>query len=153
VADKKKPSNQDVKTPRDFLDAVVRRFGSIELDLAANEPNVAYRWLGPGSSLGANDALEVDWMQFNRGGLSWLNPPYKLVLPWVKKCAEARRAGMKIALLVPAAVCTDWFIDYVIPYAYVFELTPRPFKTEVRDCVLALYTPEGYVGRETWTWK
>src|SRR4051812_41212663 len=39
------------------------------------------------------------------------------------------------------------------PYAYVFELTPRVFKNEIRDCILAMFEPAGYVGREVWNWR
>ena len=146
-------SNQDVRTPKVFLDAVVERFGNVDIDLAANAANhVVPRYLGPGSKL-AEDALEVGWMQFNRGGLAWLNPPFRRVLPWVKRCEVARASGMKIALLVPAAVCTSWMLDHVRPHAYTFELTPRVFAREIRDCVLAVFTPEGYVGRDVWRWR
>jgi phage N-6-adenine-methyltransferase len=145
-------SNQDVRTPREFLVAVEERFGPIVFDLAAHSGNaVARHYFGPGSEAGA-DALACDWPGSSHG-LLWCNPPYRRIEPWAKKCAESRDAGSKIALLVPAAVCTGWFIDHVAPHAYVFELTPRVFKNEIRDCILAMYTPEGYHGREGWKWR
>lgn len=145
-------SNQNVATPREFLKAVEDRFGPITFDLAAHAGNaVARHYFGPGSDAGT-DALACDWPGTGTG-LLWLNPPFKHIEPWAKKCAESRAAGSRIALLVPAAVCTNWFIEHVKDNAYVFELTPRVFKTEIRDCILAMFTPEGYVGRETWRWK
>ncbi len=146
----KAASDQEVRTPRIFLDAVEKRFGKVTLDLAANAENAVCRsHFGPGSSLG-EDALAQRWDNF---GLQWLNPPFRNVRAWAEKCYEESALGSLIAMLAPASVCTDWFIEYVKPHAYVFELTPRVFKVEVRDCILALYTPEGYVGRETWRWR
>lgn len=146
-----KPSNQEVATPREFLDAFEHRFGRIGFDLAANADNkvVPFHY-GPGSELGENSLAE-DWTLLRDGPL-WLNPPFKAIAPWAKKAA-AESTHEPIALLAPAAVCTGWFVDHVAPYAYVFELTPRVFKAEIRDCILALFTPEGYVGRETWRWR
>jgi len=152
-------SEQCVSTPREFIEAVQTRFGTIGLDLAANESNhVVDRWYGPGSGacwdlgLGVPDSLGADWTAY-MPGLLWLNPPFKNIAPWAAKCADERKRGARIALLVPASVCTNWFVEHVKPHAYVFELTPRVFKNEIRDCILALYEPAGYVGRETWKWR
>jgi len=50
-------SEQTVCTPREFLDAVEKRFGPIRIDLAATAENkVALLHLGPGSPI-AEDAL------------------------------------------------------------------------------------------------
>lgn len=145
-------SNQEVSTPRAFIAAVEKRFGKIAFDLAAHERNsvAGPQFFGPGSE-NVEDALSVDW--FHVDGLLWLNPPFKRIEPWVEKCATERRRGARIALLAPASICTGWFIEHVRDQSYVFELTPRVFAKEIRDCILALYTPEGYVGRETWKWR
>ena len=146
-----KPSNQEVATPREFLDAFEQRFGRIGFDLAANADNkVVPFFYGPGSDLG-EDSLREDWTLVREGPL-WLNPPFKTIAPWARKAA-AESTHEPIAMLVPAAVCTGWFVEHVAPFAYVFELTPRVFSTQIRDCILAMFTPEGYVGRETWRWK
>lgn len=146
-------SNQEVETPRVFLDAVERRFGKIGWDLAANASNaVVSGYYGEDSVNGNWDSLANDWDSL--GGVAdllWLNPPFKTITPWAKKASETTQAT--IAMLAPASVCTRWFIEHVKPHAYVLELTPRVFKAEIRDCILALFTPEGYVGRETWDWK
>ncbi|MEP6651796.1 MAG: DNA N-6-adenine-methyltransferase [Myxococcales bacterium] len=145
-------SNQIVSTPRDFLLAIKRRFGPITFDLAANADNsVARKWYGPGGLAEDSLAPDIHWPSH---GLCFLNPPFKTIAPWVKKAAVQREVmGTRIALLVPAAVCTSWFVEHVAPHAYVFELTPRVFKNEIRDCLLCLYEPAGYVGRETWKWR
>lgn len=157
-------SNQNVETPLDFLRAVEDRFGAIGFDLAANEENNAVMrlghvdgqrarsyYLGPGSLLAENAFLRP-W--HGLGELAWLNPPFADISPWAMRCALSRHEfKQRIALLIPASVCTSYFISHVAPHAYVFELTPRPFKAEVRDCVLALYEPALYRGRETWKWR
>ncbi len=145
-------SNQIVSTPSDFVEAVEKRFGIITWDLAANsENNKGIGYYGPGSPAGENAFLK-EWKGL--GNLAWLNPPFADIEPWARKCAESFMVHrQRIALLIPAGVCTNYFIDYVKPFAYVFECTPRPFKKEVRDVILALYEPSHYVGRETWRWR
>lgn len=147
-----KMSNQIVETPKEFIDAVKDRFGAISWDLAATANNAqAFGFFGPGSGV-AQNAFMAQWDGL--GPLAWLNPPFADIEPWACKCAESVvKYRQRIAMLIPAAVCTAYFIKYVIPYAYVFELTPRVFKKEIRDCCLALYEPAGYKGRETWRWK
>jgi len=145
-------SNQAVVTPKEFLEAVERRFGRIGFDLAAHRGNrVVPDYFGPGSPLG-EDALEEDWDALGaRAELLWLNPPFKTIAPWAEKAAAS--GNVTIAMLALASVCTGWFLDHVKSNAYVFELTPRVFKVEICDCILAMFTPEGYVGRETWKWR
>ena len=149
-------SNQIVRTPVDFIYAVEQRFGTITWDLAANSDNCQVNddreaYFGPESKHGENAFLQ-EWQGL--GGLAWLNPPFADIEPWARKCAESfMKYRQRIALLIPAGVCTNYVIDYVKPFAYVFECTPRPFKKEVRDVILALYEPSHYVGRETWRWR
>lgn len=146
-------TNQEVSTPPEFIKAVEARFGKIDLDLAANASNhVAPRYLGPGGL--AEDALAYNhWGSLNTGGLAYLNPPFAKVLPWAYRATTSRKNGLRVALLIPAAVCTDWFLEWVQPNAYVFLLTPRVFAREVRDCALCIYEPAGYRGMEPWEWK
>ena len=146
-------TNQIVATPEDLLVAIVKRFGHIDLDLAANASNaVVPRHLGPGGLI--DDALSVaSWAKFNSWGLAFLNPPFANVAPWVERAARSRQLGMRVAVLVQASVCTDWFLQHVQPHAYTFALTPRPWKREVRDVALAMFEPAGYRGHEPWEWK
>ncbi len=146
-------SNQVVSTPREFLDVVERRFGEICWDLAANEDNHVTRdgrYFGPGSRY-ASDSLDASWRDL---GLSWLNPPFAQIAAFSRRAAqEYRKTAGGILLIGPAAVCTGWFVEHVAPHAYVFELAPRVFKKEIRDCILAYYHPAQLVGRETWRWS
>jgi len=171
-------TNQIVSTPIELLRAIEGRFGPICFDLAANKENNVVRRLyspeangtteagnsmllewegfskyffGPGSSIGENAFLKP-W--HGLADLAWLNPPFSDIEPWAAACAHAVKIyRQRIALLIPASVCTKYYIDYVDPFAYVLKLSPRPFKKEVRDCVLALYEPAGYRGCETWLWR
>lgn len=146
-------TNQVVATPPELLAAIERRFGKIDLDLAADAGNaVTPRYLGKGGL--TEDALTtMSWVRFNSGGLAFLNPPFADVEPWLRHVVTAARDGMRVAVIVQAAVCTNWWIRYVGPHAYTFALTPRPWKREVRDVVLALYETAGYRGHEPWEWK
>jgi hypothetical protein len=177
--EEKQVTNQIVETPVEFLRAVEDRFGTIGFDLAATRENNVMRRLyhqdpevsqgvaptgiadphcfgdklffGPGSTLSEN-AFLVPWNSL--ADLAWLNPPFADIEPWAAACAHTVITyRQRIAMLIPASVCTGYFIDYVKPFAYVFECTPRPFKKEVRDVILALYEPARYLGRETWKWR
>jgi len=138
-------SKQDYETPLDFIAAAEKRFGKLDLDLAARDDNKkAPAYL--------SDSLNTDWPTDK---LCWLNPPFARVEPWARKCHES---GSKVLFLVPASTGSKWFIDYVFMKSLVLFLYPRiPFdKTRPKwgfpkDCILAVYG--GTPGFETWKWK
>ncbi len=151
-------SVQEVVTPRELLDAVEERFGYIGCDLAASDDNAVCHWYyGLDNGLDALDE-QRDWAADDGYKLSWLNPPYGKIAPWAAKCVEQSALDARIAMLVPAAVGSNWFNQYVRPYAYVLELTPRvtfvghshPYP---KDLILAYYCPERFIGREAWYWR
>lgn len=155
---------QNYSTPRVFLDAVEKRFGPIVLDLAADEQNhVCAEWLGPGSALCPDSLSEYwgsQWLRLAWGyidsrtdptrpteiaPLFWLNPPFANVKPWADKCAKEAHAcssGPRIAMLVPASVGSNWFWDYVAPYAHVLQVGRMPFVFRHQR---AIKDPDGYV--------
>jgi phage N-6-adenine-methyltransferase len=143
-------SVQEVGTPREFLDAVERRFGSLDWDLAADGSNhVTPYWFGPGSRY-EQDSLTAHWAA---GYFSWLNPPYGNIAPWARKCAFA---GMRIAFLVPASVGSNWFAEHVDGKALVLFLRPRltfvgHTQSYPKDLILAMYGEKP--GYECWRWK
>ncbi len=144
-------SNQDVGTDPLFMDAVVRRFGEIDFDLAASKENAK-------SSLfytKQDDSLTKNWNQI-RGSL-WLNPPFDNIGPWAKKCLDSSCYESNILLLVPASVGSNWFRDYVWNRSYVMFLNGRlTFEGQTqpypKDCLLAYYG-SGIAGSEIWNWK
>lgn len=159
---KQKPgvSKQDYATPAVFLDAVKARLGITEfvIDLAASAENTkAHVWFDE-----QRDALSVPrWEFFIQDGWAWLNPPFAQIAPWARKCAETvARSDAKIAFLVPAAVGSNWYRDYMDgQHAHVLFLNGRiPFMPDKpkwlypKDCILVLYGL-GYQGSSVWTWR
>lgn len=161
-------SRQDYGTPREFLDVVERRFGRIYWDLAARADNAVVGggcFYGPGSRHGGTeDSLKVPWGLYqpcdpDTGAprLQWLNPPYARIEPWVQKVAEEADIA-RIAVLVPAAVGSNWFRRYVHGRAAVLALSPRlVFEGETapypKDVLLCLYGLGFAPGFDVWRWK
>lgn len=152
-------SEQVVCTPRAFLDAVERRFGKIGFDLAATKENNVTgdddSFFGPGSTL-ANDALTVDWSQLG-GDLCWCNPEYGMIKGsrgFAHKARIEAACGVRIVMLIPAAVATNWFADEIHGHALVIPIRPRltfvghkdPFP---KDLMLVCYNL-GSPGFEPW---
>lgn len=159
-APRQKPgqSEQAVATPPDLLEAVRKRFGHIDWDLAATRENsvAAGSYFGPGSEF-AEDALFAEWPR-RPEMLCWLNPPYAHIGPWAAKAVLESEQGCQLLMLVPAAVGADWFNRWVRPYAYVLELSPRvTFVNHAhaypKDLIIAHYSPHRLIGRRAWEWK
>lgn len=143
-------SRQDYGTPRELLDAVRSRFGTITVDLAAHVRNrVAPDWIGP-----ERDSLAQDWTRY--GGLLWLNPPFAKIAPWAAKCAASVGPTRTILLLTPASIGSRWFVDHVWRRALVIALVPRltfdgcdtPYP---KDCMLSVYGHDP--GFDVWEWR
>ncbi len=147
-------SRGDIATPREFVTAVERRYyGRFDFDLAADAHNtVAPSWYDI-----QQDALRRDWQDL-RGKTCWCNPPYSDIGPWVRKAAESVQSLQhpRIVMLLPAAIGSRWYADWVYPYAVTVVLRPRivfrghshPYP---RGLILAVYD-----GRrrhlELWDW-
>lgn len=156
---KQKPhrSEQDVETPAELMEAIVRAFSVREwsCDLAATASNSkATMHLGPGSLI-SEDALKSPWPM----GDCWLNPPYSDIEPWAKRCAEERsndRAG-RIFILTPASTGADWFTRWVLNRAHVVAISPRVTfvghkQGYPKDLVISVFGPV-VGGVSTWRWK
>jgi phage N-6-adenine-methyltransferase len=147
-------SRQDYGTPREFLDAVEKRFGTISWDLAAHADNKkALRWYGPGSHDG-EDSFAASWVL--PGRLLWLNPPFANIAPWAAKCAAHAKVS-EITMLVPASVGSNWFRDHVAGVADTYLLNGRmSFDGQnlfPKDCLLAHYSPRATGAIFVWDWK
>ena len=147
-------SKQDYGTPRIFLDAVERRFGGLDVDLActADDTKALHGYYHP-----EFDSLREHWAFDHLFGNLWLNPPFSNIGDWAKKCAEeAKGRHGFILLLTPASIGTDWFRDHVRGQAYVLGLSPRltfegcedPYP---KDLMLSVYG-YGFSGFDTWRW-
>jgi hypothetical protein len=150
-------SKQDYGTPPELLAAVRGQFGEIGFDLAAHERNhVAPVWYGPGGV--APNALVECWSDIEVPGLRWCNPPFATIARWAERCSVEFAFGVRIALLVPASVGSEWYAEYVEPYARVFALRPRvtfvgccdPYP---KDCILAVYDRAFGPSFGTWRWR
>jgi phage N-6-adenine-methyltransferase len=152
-------SIQNYSTPKDFIDAVKGRFGITEFayDLAAEVENTKAKHF----FCEEEDSLAQDWSKLS--GDLWLNPPYSRIGPWAQKCAETPIANIhentcinrRIFFLVPAAVGSNWFADYVDGKALVLLLNGRlsfdgiaPYP---KDNLLAVYGE--WPGYEVCRWR
>ena len=163
AAFKRGNSEQEVRTPPEFLDAVRGKFyPTIRMDLAASQSTSVAResllFVGPGSQF-CEDFSDFD-LSLVKGdnGLYWLNPPFANIAPFAKRCADelSNRPGHTL-MLVPASTGAKWFQFYVHGKSVVHMLRPRltfvghnaPYP---KDLVLAAYGfgASGYV---TWKWK
>lgn len=147
-------SEQSVGTPRVFLDAVERRFGKIGLDVAADANNtVAPRFYDVN-----DDGLAQPW----DAKLSWCNPPFAKIGPWVEKAhIEAQCYTRTSLVLLPAGVGANWWRDYVHQKAHVYLLNgrltfighPTPYP---KDLVLLHYRPGFFLTSprySVWNWR
>lgn len=145
-------SKQDFRTPPVFLDAVKRRLGieAFSIDLAATPTNaVASTYYTV-----ADNALVQPWTS---DGVAWLNPEFADIGPWVQRAAEQAALGAKIAMLVPAAVGSNWWRDHVHHKCFVLLLNGRltfvgHTQPYVKDCCLLLYGPPYGIGYAVWPW-
>ena len=117
-------SAQDVGTDPLFFGVAHREF-SFAADLAASENNHKCPiWFGQedGSESGGG-SLDRQWFRLN--GWLWLNPPFKDIEPWARKCVLESAEGARIAMLVPVSTDSDWFRTYVWGRAEIRWLNAR----------------------------
>jgi hypothetical protein len=148
-------SKQDYETPADFLAAAKARLGidQFVFDFACRPDNAKAENFNHGDSLAiAWEALDLEH------GWAWLNPPFADIAPWAQRCAQFKRDGGHVALLVPAAVGANWFRDHVHCQASVLFLNGRIKFVGAKDyypkdCILALYSPFYGPGYDVWSWR
>lgn len=148
-------SRQDYGTPRALIDAVIQRFGPLDVDLAATGENAkASVWITP-----ERDSLTVRWGHLFRRQRAWLNPPFDDIATWTRKCAfESHYDGVEIILLTPASVGSNWFMEHVHGRAAVFALNPR-LRFEgckdayPKDCMLSVFGAGLPPGFDVWRWS
>lgn len=156
---KQKPgrSRQCYATPLEFIKAVEERFGALDFDLAATPKNAkAKRFYTrrQNSLIRLWEPLDLHF---------WLNPPYGHIMPWVKKCElvgpKLTSEGM-ILLLVPASVCSRWFIAHVWGKATVNFISPRlcfirnePYPKDLMLCVYQRRKPKPEDMFVFWDWQ
>lgn len=114
----------DWETPDDFFDVYNSDY-HFTLDAAADRTNhKCPTWLGPGGA--AEDALEVEWLDYCQGGAIWLNPPYSrgLQRKFVEK-AKSNAGLVPVVCLLPARTDTKLFHDIIWKWGDVTFLKGR----------------------------
>ncbi len=136
-------SKQDQGTPWELIRVIEELKGRpFTIDLAAQTDNAKTREYYTEQM----DSLSIPWAQITPDAMAWLNPPFKNIGDWAKKCSQ--ETGMTIYLLVPASIGSLWYREHVYPYATTYALYPRlpfdgwhetPFP---KDCILCEYGPD-----------
>jgi len=161
-------SEQDVVTPWSLIDAVEKRFGRIDFDLAATRENCRVRRpdrTDPCHFEPEDNSLAQDWRPIR--GNAWLNPPYGRTLEashgiadWSSKCFSSLRSVPqtqgRIFLLVPAGTGANWYADHIWKKCLVlflqgrvtFDGHPTPYP---KDLILGVYGEPP--GAEVWDWR
>jgi site-specific DNA-methyltransferase (adenine-specific) len=100
------------ETPWPVVRDLEREFGPFDLDPCA-QPHTAK---APAFYTVDDDGLRLPWW-----GCVFVNPPYSRIEPWCQRSIEMTAQGRVsvVVMLLPAAVDTAWFHDYVWPYAEV----------------------------------
>lgn len=132
-------------TPIDYFATIEERFGPFDLDACARlKTSKAPKFF----------SIETDGLKQSWFGKVWVNPPYSRPSEWCAKAAAEMAVGNceLIVMLLPAAVDTNWFHDYVVPYARIelmrgrlkfCDWTGEPVKgSPTGGNVLAIYTGE-----------
>lgn len=150
-------SEQSVRTPKEFLDALKKRLfiSEFEIDLAADKDNT----VAPFYYDEEKNSLIQPWLlEDDQDGWSFCNPPYSDIAPWVKKAYEESANGAKIAVLIPSSTGSNWWAQWVNNKAYITYLNGRitfvghssPYP---KDLAVLLYAPYLAGGSCVWRWK
>lgn len=152
-------TEQDVGTPLALIEAVQKRLGKIELDLASTEElAVVSSFISP-----AQESLSMPWHQIGHlkhrpNGWGWLNPPFGQSAKWVAKCAEEAARGARLIVLLQAAVDSNYFAEHIYGRAEVWFLQGRlTFRGHTqpypKGCMLCIYAPGRFPHLRVWDWK
>ncbi len=161
-------SKQDYTTPPEFLAAVARQFGAIDLDLACRPDNM----VAPYGITEEIDSLAQDWsdpVYWSKSGnvavsgdpirVAFLNPPVANIRPWAAKLEACRWLPRWTLMLVPASMGSKWWADHVLNKTMVYGIPRLAFggqdgKSELYPKDLALICAGfGVAGSGYWDWR
>jgi hypothetical protein len=148
-------SNQSWRTPPEFLEAVMHKFGLITWDLAAT---AGHEVGPPGSSFTPEqNSLVQDWTEKRLGPTVWLNPPFADIRPWACKLdEECSQLSRWTLLLVPYSGGSGWWRDHVLGKGMVFGVPRMKFVGAEwiypKDLALVAYG-YGVHGVGFWDWR
>ncbi|HEY3494775.1 MAG TPA: DNA N-6-adenine-methyltransferase [Polyangiaceae bacterium] len=155
-------TKQDWRTPPEFIDAIVKRFGRPTFDLAATAgeqiAGVKYHFTPE------QDSLRQSWASLRTpsedegfASVAFLNPPFANIAPWAQKLTdECRWIKRWTLMLVPASIGTEWYAKHIHGKALVLGLSPRmtfigadaPYPKDLMLVCVGF----GAVGFDTWRW-
>ncbi len=71
--------------------------------------------------------LQFDWLAIDWENRNFINPPYNITdkPKFVKKAFQEYQKWNICVLLIPATTETQWFHEYLVPYAQIFFLKWR----------------------------
>lgn len=114
-------SNQAHETPWELICAIEKRFGLIEIDLAATAKNKkAGRFITK-----RENSLTCDWAAMLDGKLGYLNPEFDPVTPWIDKSIEEKLKGARFVDLLQGSMDANWFWKMLRHCGHVYALEPR----------------------------
>jgi phage N-6-adenine-methyltransferase len=158
-------SKQDYGTPPEFLAAITRRFGPIDLDLACRPDNM----VAPYGITEEIDSLAQDWadpMYWSKADnvvasgdpirVAFLNPPFSDIRPWAAKCESCRWLPRWTVMLVPASMGSLWWRDHVLGKCQADGTTRMKFvgATDLYPKDLAVLSyGYGVAGSGFWDWR
>lgn len=120
--------NDDVATPDDLYKALDNEF-SFDFDpcpLNGKQTDV--------------DGLSIEW-----GKCNYVNPPYSEIKEWLKKAIVEMKKGNKSVFLIPLRLSTNYWDDYVFPYACEIRPIAGYIKFKGYEKIRGLNTPIGLV--------
>jgi hypothetical protein len=151
-------SRQDYQTPPELVDALEDRFGPFTWDCAASADNtiVPDRFF----SKDGISAFDADWSKlFTRDDLLFMNPEFGHVqYQWAPLVARwtTLLPWLRLVMLTPAAVGSEWYRVYVEDKAMVNALNPRLAfvgePTYPKDCMVSCFG-FGVTGFKAWRWQ
>lgn len=151
-------SRQDYQTPPNLLDALEERFGEFTWDCAASAGNT----IVPGRFFSKDgvSAFDANWAKlFTRADLLFINPEFghiqyewaPLVTHWTQ-----RLPWLRLIMLTPAAVGSEWYREHIEDKALVNPLNPRLAfvgePTYPKDCMVSCFG-FGVTGFRVWRWQ
>lgn len=97
-------------TPRPVIESLLD-IGPIGLDPCSGKNGAIpafIRLSGVGDPGGKNDGLAFEWHTLKGRGFVFVNPPYKGVGEWMKKCILEAVSGAEVIALVASRTDTQW---------------------------------------------
>lgn len=108
--------SDEYRSPDDLFQFYHRLYG-FTVDVAASHITAKV----PTYFTRQNSALLRPWY-----GRAWCNPPYSALYPWVEKAHQEALHGCVTVMLLPGHRSeSDWFHDFVVPYAQIEYIRGR----------------------------